>query len=147
MTKSAFERFSSRTVSVYPGIRALEWTPRILDSKRKAFERQLSRDGTLRPEITEGNPSAGFRRAAQRSEYYPVQYIYPQTTITQNILGFDLGSSKMLAAAMKRTRDTDQPAAGQNIRLLERTGDGYGVPVMLPVFRLRPEGCQPGIKT
>src|SRR3982750_3021142 len=90
VSQKAFEQFSARTLAVYPGIRALEWIPRVTAAQRPAFEEQLRRDGSFRPEITEGNPAAILRRAAARAEYYPVQYIYPPTEGTRNAVGFDV---------------------------------------------------------
>jgi signal transduction histidine kinase len=46
-TKNDFEHFAARTVAVYPEIRALEWSPRVPDSERKAFEEQMRRDELL----------------------------------------------------------------------------------------------------
>jgi signal transduction histidine kinase len=136
-TRNDFEHFAARTVAVYPGIRALEWSPRVPDSERKAFEEQMRRDGEIRPEITEGNPLKTPVRAGKRSEYYPVKYIYPPNSSTQNAHGFDLGKGVTLAAAMKRARETGQPSAAERTRIMERTADGYGIPVLLPVFRPR----------
>ena len=134
-TRNDFEHFAARTVAVYPGIRALEWAPRVLDSERPAFEEQMRRDGEIRPEITEGNPLTRPIRAGKRSVYYPVKYIYPPNSSTQNAHGFDLGKGVTLSAAMSRARETGQPSAAERIRIMERTADGYGVPVLLPVFR------------
>jgi len=38
LTQQTFEQFASRTLAVYPGIRALEWIPRITAAQRATFE-------------------------------------------------------------------------------------------------------------
>ena len=56
---------------------------------RRLQEEQMRRDGEIRPEITEGNPLRTPVRAGKRSVYYPVKYIYPPNSSTQNAHGFD----------------------------------------------------------
>jgi signal transduction histidine kinase len=38
---------------------------------------------------------------------------------------------------MKRAHETGQSSASERVRIMEGTADGYGVPVLLPVFRAR----------
>jgi len=135
VTQKAFEQFSARTLAAYPGIRALEWIPRVPSSGRAKFEAQMKAEGSLRPEITDGSPRDDLKRAADRAEYYPVQYIYPPTESTRRAVGVDLSQLSSFQKAMELSRETRQARAADRFRLLEKTADGYGVPILLPVFR------------
>jgi diguanylate cyclase (GGDEF)-like protein len=97
------------------------------DSRRRRFERNLghriqarSRLGVLRPE-------------RRRTMYYPLVYAATDSKPGLTVpLGYDLGSDPVRAAALRRARDSGQPAATRVIRL---PLGGTGINVFRPVYR------------
>ncbi len=51
--RQQFKSFVSRWFSRHPGIRALSWNPRILDSERANYEQAAMNDGVINFQITE----------------------------------------------------------------------------------------------
>ena len=107
------------TQRVENAVQALEWIPRVPDSKRAEYELAGRRSGFRTSEFIERSPAGKLVRAAKRAEYYPVFYVEPMGH--EAALGFDLISDHIRSAALKMARDTglpcrhqtDSPGAGQ----------------------------------
>src|SRR5437773_2114169 len=55
--------------------------------------------------------------ADQRSEYYPVVYLEPQSRRNETEIGYDMFSDPVLRAAMERARDTGLAVASGGVSL------------------------------
>ena len=75
INRQQFKTFVSRWFSRHPGIRAVSWSPRILDSERANYEQAAREDGLSNFQITEQSPQGQLVRAARRAEYIPVYYL------------------------------------------------------------------------
>ncbi len=117
-----------------PGVRALEWVPRVSAGQRPAYEERARRDGFPGFQITERDDSGGIRRASARDTYYPVYFLKPVKG-NESAIGFDLGSDPARFQALRHARDTGMPAATARVTLAQETGDRYGFFVFLPIYR------------
>ena len=121
-TQQEFEQYANTLRTAYPSIRSLEYSPQISGQDRQRYEMET---GLI---LKEGNPYREFYPAAKRDTYYPVRFMYP-TAGVEKALGYDLFSCQSCKAAMLRALDTGKPVATGRLKLVEQTGDGYGVPI------------------
>lgn len=99
LDRAAFEAFAGELLSP-GGLRALAFAPVVPGSDRAAFEAQLGRPITDRPEGGEPAPAAG------RDEYYPVEHVVSIVPgISEQLLGFDLAGDPVRATVTRQARD------------------------------------------
>jgi signal transduction histidine kinase/CheY-like chemotaxis protein len=136
LTQARFDSFAARILESNPSLRAVEWLERVSDAQRQAFETQLHREGAPQPFISEGKPGGGTH-AGHRAAYYPVRFLYPANSKNRSAIGFDFGTCRGCASVLETANRGDSPAATVKFRILEHTGDGYAVAVVLPVHDSR----------
>jgi PAS domain S-box-containing protein len=134
INRQQFKTFVSRWFSRHPGIRAVSWSPRILDSERANYEQAARQDGLNNFQITEQSPQGQLVRAARRVEYIPVYYLESVRGIGR-ALGFDAASDPTRREALDRARDTGRPTATDPLRLIQDIEHEGGFVVFLPVYR------------
>jgi PAS domain S-box-containing protein len=134
INRQQFKTFVSRWFSRHPGIRAVSWSPRILDSERANYEQAARQDGLNNFQITEQSPQGQLVRAARRAEYIPVYYLESVRGIGR-ALGFDAASDPTRREALDRARDTGRPTATDPLRLIQDIEHEGGFVVFLPVYR------------
>jgi PAS domain S-box-containing protein len=134
INRQQFKTFVSRWFSRHPGIRAVSWSPRILDSERANYEQAARQDGLNNFQITEQSPQGQLVRAARRAEYIPVYYLESVRGIGR-ALGFDAASDPTRRDALDRARDTGRPTATDPLRLIQDIEHEGGFVVFLPVYR------------
>jgi PAS domain S-box-containing protein len=134
INRQQFKTFVSRWISHHPGIRAITWSPRILDSERATYEQAARQDGLIKFQITERNPQGQLVRAASRAEYIPTYY---SESIRGNgrALGFDSLSDPVRRKALNRARDTEKPTASDPLTLIQDFGREGGFVVFLPIYK------------
>ena len=101
INRQQFKTFVSRWFSRHPGIRAVSWSPTILDWEREKYEQAAREDGLSNYQITERSPQGQLVRAAQRAEYIPVYYSESVRGIGR-ALGFDQASDPSRREALNR---------------------------------------------
>jgi len=129
-----FRKFAERLLESRPSLRAVEWVVKVPGEERARFEQQIARDGAPYPHLTEGLPGSN-RVAANRDQYFAVRYLYPRTAANESAIGFDLGYCRECRAVLDAAADHDEPVAMAKFRILEHTGDGYAIGIVLPVYR------------
>src|SRR5262245_3689272 len=134
INRQQFKTFVSRWFSRHPGIRAISWSPRILDSERANYEQAAREDGLSNFQITEQNPEGQLIRAARRAEYIPVYYLESVRGIGR-ALGFDAASDPARREALDRARDTGEPTATDPLTLIQDIELEGGFVVFLPVYK------------
>lgn len=72
-----FSSFAQLPYQRHPGIQALEWIPRVPNSRRVEFEDTAQRNGYEAFEFTEREQQGQMVRAGNRDEYFPVYYVEP----------------------------------------------------------------------
>jgi PAS domain S-box-containing protein len=134
INRRQFKTFVSRWFSRHPGIRAVSWSPRILDSERANYEQGAREDGLSNFQITEQSPQRQLVRAARRAEYIPVYYS-ESVRGTGRALGFDASSDPTRREALNRARDTGKPTATDPLTLLQDIEREGGFVVFLPIYK------------
>jgi PAS domain S-box-containing protein len=134
INRQQFKTFVSRWFSLHPGIRAVSWSPRILDSERANYEQAARQDGLSNFQVTELSPEGQLVRAAQRAEYIPVYYS-ESVRGNRRAMGFDAASDPTRREALNRARDTGKPTATDPLKLIQDTERQGGFVVFLPVYK------------
>ncbi|MBI2902135.1 MAG: GAF domain-containing protein [Candidatus Methylomirabilis oxyfera] len=133
VNRREFAEFVKRSLSIRHGIQALEWVPRVPDSKRPAYEAAARRDGLAGFRISERDTEGKMVTAARREEHFPVYYVEPLEG-NEAALGFDLASDPIRKEALERARDTGEVVATGRVTLARETGKQYGVLVFVPIY-------------
>lgn len=131
--RQSFETYARRERDAHPTVLALEWLPRVTLAERKLYERQISLEEGREVHIT-GGSSANPAVAGNRDEYFPITRMYPREA-ARKVIGFDSGEQRNTARVLRDSRDTGEARQAARYRLIEKTVDGFGVPVYLPVYR------------
>jgi PAS domain S-box-containing protein len=134
INRQQFKTFVSRWFSRHPGIRAVSWSPMVLDSERANYEQAAREDGLSNFQITEQSPQGQLVRAAPRAEYIPVYY---SESVRGNgrALGFDAASDATRRDALNQARDTGEPIATDPLTLIQDFEREGGFVVFLPVYK------------
>jgi PAS domain S-box-containing protein len=132
--RPAFHTFVQRLFTRYPGMQALSWDRRVLDMERSAYEAAVRQEGYPAFEITEQHAQGHLVRAAVRPEYVAVTYIEPSGG-NASAVGYDAASTPDRRAAMESARDTGAPRATGRLRLVQETGQHWGLLIFLPLYR------------
>jgi len=132
LSREEFRTFVSAALRRQPELSALGWTPHVAGPERAAYEAAAQRDGLHGFEFTEMGRSQPVR-AAERTDYYPVYYIEPQSE-NGPALGFELGSDAVRAAALREARYSRAAAATAPLQLVQDVTDQPGFVVYLPVI-------------
>ena len=128
-----FFEFAGRTLPSYPGIRSLEWVPRVPAERRRAYEKRASGDGLFDFRIKERDAQGGRVKAAARPEYYPIYYVEPFEGNERSV-GFDLATDTTVWEHLERARDTGAVVA---TRRPPSTWKADGQPefaIVLPIY-------------
>jgi len=131
--RQEFHSFVSYILAHFSGIKALEWSPRVLDSQRDSFEKNTRREMGIDFQITERQAGQGLIAAQVRTEYFPVTFLEPYQG-NEAALGYDLFSDVLRRQGMEFARDHGDIGATQRIRLVQESGDPYGVLVFMPIY-------------
>jgi PAS domain S-box-containing protein len=114
---------------------ALEWVPRVPVKQIDFYEAAARRDGFVDYQFRQqfaGKKMGPVTR--ERSEYFPVFYIYPYVG-NEGALGFDLGSNPARLKALEQARDNNTSVASARINLVQSPKDLAGILIFSPVFR------------
>lgn len=132
--RSRFRIFVSRQLATHSGLLAVAWVPRVLNIERAKFEFDTRLEGFPDFQITERNAEGQLVRAAERPEYIPVQFIEP---FEKNVkaFGFDMASNSARREGLDLARDTGNPIASARIRLVQETGQQFGILIFMPIYR------------
>lgn len=111
----------------YPGLRALEWIPRVQHSQREEFETAMK---NLRPNsvgFTERDADGKLIPAKRRDEYFPVYFVVPLQG-NESAFGYDLASQATRKKALSLARATGEGVATGRVQLVQEENDGefYG---------------------
>ena len=111
-----FRAFVEHALEKHPGIKALEWIPRVPATERLIYE-ESARQVFPQFRILERGTEGSMAPANLREEYYPVYYVEPYEG-NEAALGFDLASNPTRLEALNKSRDTGQSVATARIILL-----------------------------
>ncbi|HJV84399.1 MAG TPA: CHASE domain-containing protein [Noviherbaspirillum sp.] len=115
----------------FPGIKSLNFAPRVLPHEKKAFEAAVRKDTSIDPH---GYPDFAIKPAGDRSEYHVLTYLEPMET-NKVVLGTDMWALPPAAKAIAASRDTGK--LGSSGKLIEINGPDphVGIAMRLPLYR------------
>lgn len=116
------------------GVEALEWIAALSGADREDFEAEADLLGIEGFRIWREDPSE--LEAAEQLR--PIVFIEPVAG-NEELLGFDLASDPLRAAALDEAARTGLPTAVAPTKLIQPAGDGPGIVLFHPVFSRGPE--------
>jgi signal transduction histidine kinase len=129
----AFFEFARRKLPSYPGIRSLEWIPRVPADQRPSYEERASGDGLFDFQIKERNSRGEPVEAAARGEYYPIYYVEPFEG-NEASLGFDLASDAAAWEHLAQARDAGTVVAMPRAKSTWKADGQPEFAIILPVY-------------
>ena len=133
LTKDDFVKFIISELQDNPGIKAVEWIPKVSNAERAIFEKLNSNGGAFPFEIKELSGDRSLVKAGDRDFYFPIQLVTPLQG-NKLTLGFDVSSETVRRTAMGEAADTGLAIATRRIRLIQEREQQYGFMVFLPVY-------------
>jgi len=112
-----FEAFFTPLLNNYPGLKALEWIPKILPAQRIQMEAELTARMGRPYTIVERNDGE-LSTACERALYYPVMAMAPING-NERALGFDLASSPSRFRALNESIQRRELRATEAIHLVQ----------------------------
>ncbi len=113
---------------------AVEWIPRVPNSRRQDFEEAARRNGFDGFQITESDKTGLMIPAGNRSEYFPIYFSGPRPA-DKGIVGYDVGSEPTRLETLNRARDTGKTVASGRIDFVQSSENAGGFLVCLPVYK------------
>jgi diguanylate cyclase len=132
INRSEFQGFAKDLRGRLVGLRNTGWACRVTREERPDFERAVRAEGFPDFEIWERDAQGSRIRAGDRPEYFPILYPDP-VQYTAQILGFDIISEPIRAAAVQRARSSDRPAATPPMNLITKA-EPDGFMTFIPVY-------------
>ncbi len=134
VTRQEFSSFVNSVLPRFPGIQAFSWNPLVQDEERAEYEELAKTEGYENFEFTERTKENKLVRAAQRKEYVIVYYIEPLEA-NKPAFGFDIASNPTRLRAITNGFFTGKLSATDRIRLVQETGDQFGILLLLPIYQ------------
>ena len=132
VTRAEFQSFVSGALRRFPGIRALEWLPRVPAPERVAWER-AAQAAWPQFQFTEQGTGGRLLRAGERAEYFPVYFLEPFVG-NETAAGYDVASEPARRVALEQARDTGRMTVTPWIKLVFAPPHNTGVLVLVPVY-------------
>jgi signal transduction histidine kinase len=130
----AFFEFAGQNLPSHPGIRALEWIPRVPGDRRHSYEKRASGDGLFDFQINEHTAEGEYVKAAARAEYYPAYYVEPFEG-NEHSVGFDLATDATVWKQMQQARDAGAVVAARRDPSTWKDDGQPEFAVILPVYK------------
>lgn len=134
LDRGGLEGLARRVHMRHSSILALAWAPRVAAGERAAYERSRARSAPGDKGIEERDGGGSRRAAADRSEYFPIEWVVPAVR-SGAVAGLDLGADPIVKRALEAARRSGMPAVSQRLRL----GNGAGpwvVAFLVPVWKV-----------
>lgn len=117
--RQLFNTFTVPFIDGLPGIKALEWAPKILDSNRVSYKEEMIKEGFKDFKITQSDPSnRKLILADQKPFYFPVHFIAP-IQLNELALGFDLSSNQERLICINNSLQTRKISVSPPIKLFQ----------------------------
>jgi signal transduction histidine kinase len=118
----------------YPGLKAVEWVPKVRHGERRKYVSVAEDDGLFGFDITEFGEAESLTKAGKRDEYFPVYYVDPYQG-NEEALGFDLASDPAILKSLDRARDFGRNVLIDGAAFPGGGADGSQFSVILPIYR------------
>lgn len=131
--RSEFHQFVHPILTRHPEVQGYSWNPLVHHAERADFVTSARRAGLSDFQITELDGNGNRVHAGQRTEYVPAFYLEPLSG-NEQALGYDILSETGRREALLLARDRGQAATTPWIRLVQETGDQYGILIVRPIY-------------
>jgi PAS domain S-box-containing protein len=130
--RGEFRVFAEPLLVDHPSLRALEWAPRVPESKRAQFEAAAREDGCADYRITQYDEQGFPSPAPGRNDYYPVFY---RAVRAERVgpMGSDLAAEPECREAMHRSASTGRLVSA--LTTASRESGRSSLRLFLPVYR------------
>jgi len=132
--RSEFRNFTSHILEQHASIKALNWIPRVPDSRREAYERAARREGFPDFKFTERIAQGKMKRIEKRKEYFPVYFVEPYKG-NEIALGFDVASNPTRLETLEVAGMTGEIRATARVILVPETRSQFGFLVFAPIYK------------
>jgi PAS domain S-box-containing protein len=133
VTRSEFREFTHPLHARHRGLRAFNWVPRIGNAERAPYEvREAAEVQGFR--ITELAKDGKLEPAANRPEYFPVEFIEPLSDVNAPAYGFDIASHPVSRAALFASRDAGSLTIAGPTQLIGDDLEQSGYLMFLPLY-------------
>ena len=134
VSRDEFAEFSRALVADSQSVQALEWIPRVTDSRRLEFETAAALDGLIDFQFTEYSSQKELVRRSVNADYFPVYFVEPVVG-NETALGFDLASNSVRLAALSQSMVMRKPLMTARITLVQENAEQRAVLVFWPIYR------------
>jgi two-component sensor histidine kinase len=135
ITRPVFDTFTLPFLENLPGIKALEWAPKILDADRKQYNLALQADGFSQHDILEANlEKKTLAPSPTKASYYPIKYIAPKV-LNKRAVGYDLASNPDRYVSIKSSLKKQTAAVSPPLQLVQNKANTYSFLVVKSVIR------------
>lgn len=125
INREVFEHFTTPFIRNLPGVKALEWAPKILDEQKGEYNRLLQAEGFEGHTILEANfAKKKLIPVSPKSYYYPVQFIAPPQ-LNKIAIGYDLSSSPDRNACIISSQKKNAIVVSPPLKLVQNTNNSY----------------------
>lgn len=128
-----FQTFVQRSLSAYPGLRAVSFNARVRGRERADYEAGLRRGGLEDFVIGTRDASGALVPAEPREEHVVVHYIEPRQA-NAGAIGFDVLGDPVRRRALERARDTGEPTATEQVTLVQSEDRSTEFLIFLPIY-------------
>ena len=132
--RDEFRSFTAGALRRSTSIRSLAWAPRVSGSDVAAFQAQVRAMEVPGFTVREVNRGGDAPAPAALEEHFPVLYVEPMATMSQE-LGVDLGADPDRLATLESARDLGELQVSPVLSLQEGGSTEPGMLVVAPVFR------------
>ena len=140
ITRAEFQDFVSGSIRDDNVIRAIEWLPKVPESRRESFVQAIKEEGLSQFEITQKDSDSKPVKRSPASEYFPILYIEPFKG-NEKVLGYDPSSNPARYRSLRQASETGKMFATEPLKLIQGDTNGPGFIVFTPVYR---KGSNPG---
>jgi len=132
-SRNSFLQFVSRNLKDHPFVQAYSFNPLVSGEDLKEHEVETRLNGHSDYVVTERDEHGKSRPVSPRATYVPIQYIEPYAS-NKTAIGLDLASNPVRRVALLRAHETRAPQVTGRIKLVQESGNQYGVLLLAPVF-------------
>lgn len=134
ISQPRFKALAEPLLAGLPGIRALQWVPRVPGVERFHLESGTPEEGGPPVALWEQDAKGVRQPVAVRDEHYPIRYREPLQGF-ELILGFDHASVPARLETARQARDSGGLISSKPLRLITAAEDEPGVLAFVPVYR------------
>lgn len=129
---AGFTAFMRPFVERLPGVKALQWAPRVTDIERDAYETRMRGLGYTGYVIQQREANNRLQPAVRQAEYYPIEYIIP---LEPNRVALGLNVQQFRETLLQQAAATGRVMAMRPIVLVQDTAqEGYALVLHKAVY-------------